>query len=421
MEAKQKKGVKEKPILDVDPSLFVPPPLHLKLGLVNRAFIKPNGYSYFSWSQKRIENLPQPERIAYHLYQVAIIEVADRIEDVTLFELRNPKEVLENLKESKFQKKNELKNHGLTNEERDTINQDLACIEHEIEEIQTKSKAVKRNLKEARDRRTRTKKDYESEKKKRTYHSRLIQSQKENALKELGIDRGASHGGDLQGRGCTNLLQRAEDFFEKCRQIDLAAVEEGTVLASREEVEQVNRHFKQLAIIMDKLFHYINMTHEQVDAYEGNFSSDIDEHIQTFVWLWNYLRLSLQQPKFHTIKDHLVDSFRQWHAIGPYNEEFTESDHVRGNAETRNFGALRDAQSREEAVSKRAVIMENPEVQAHIENFNQKGKRKRMSDSKSASIKRRREEVLEEVRTLKEQMQNSGKTQISDYWSQSTG
>ena len=79
------------------------------------------------------------------------------------------------------------------------------------------------------------------------------------------------------------------------------------------------------------------------------------------------LRLSLLQPKFHTVKDHFVDSFRRWHAIGPFNEEFTESDHVRGNAETRNFGALRDAQSREAAVSKRVVIAEHPQVQAHMD------------------------------------------------------
>ena len=68
MEAYKKKGVKEKPILNVDPSLFVPPPLHLKLSLVNRAFIKPDRYSYFSWSQKRVKNIPQSEQIMFHLY-----------------------------------------------------------------------------------------------------------------------------------------------------------------------------------------------------------------------------------------------------------------------------------------------------------------------------------------------------------------
>ena len=64
-----KKGVKFTPILQVDPTLFVPPPLHIKLCLFNRAFTKPNRKSYFSWSQIRIENIPNTERIVFHLFQ----------------------------------------------------------------------------------------------------------------------------------------------------------------------------------------------------------------------------------------------------------------------------------------------------------------------------------------------------------------
>ena len=41
------KEVKFKQILDVDPSLFIMPPLHIKLELVNWAFIKSDGYIYF--------------------------------------------------------------------------------------------------------------------------------------------------------------------------------------------------------------------------------------------------------------------------------------------------------------------------------------------------------------------------------------
>ena len=42
-----------------------------------------------------------------------------------------------------------------------------------------------------------------------------------------------------------------------------------------------------------------------------------------------------------------------------------QRDHVKDNTESKIFGALQDAQSLEEAVSKQAAIMENPEVQAH--------------------------------------------------------
>ena len=105
-------------------------------------------------------------------------------------------------------------------------------------------------------------------------------------------------------------------------------------------------------------------TREPSNQIKITITGDMAFYVHTFVWLWNYLRLSLLQPKFDTVKDHLVHAFWLWHAIGPHNEEFTESDHDKDNAKSQIFGALRDAQSREEVVSKRAVIMENPEVQA---------------------------------------------------------
>ena len=68
------KEVKFKQILDVDPSLFIMPPLHIKLELVNWAFIKSDGYIYFPWSQKWIENIPDAEIIAWNIYQLSYFE-----------------------------------------------------------------------------------------------------------------------------------------------------------------------------------------------------------------------------------------------------------------------------------------------------------------------------------------------------------
>ena len=77
------------------------------------------------------------------------------------------------------------------------------------------------------------------------------------------------------------------------------------------------------------------MSHKQVDTYNGNY-------IDIFLWFWNYLWFLLDAPKFHVVKDHLTDFFQMWYAIGLYNENFTESDHVKGNAEAQIFGGLRD-------------------------------------------------------------------------------
>ena len=137
---------------------------------------------------------------------------------------------------------------------------------------------------------------------------------------------------------------------------------------------------------MDQLIQqYINFDHEEVDKHEENFIEDFDKHIKVHVWFWNYLKLSLVAPKFHIVKDHLVDFFLLWHAIGPYNEEFTESDHVWGNAEMlRMYGGLRDIQSqREESISKRQAVMNHPRVQLVIKKISPtKGKWKRMPDDR---------------------------------------
>ena len=421
MTANQRKGVKFKPILDVDPTLFVPPPLHIKLGLVNRAFIKPDGNSYFSWSQIRVENIPPPERIAFNMYRESLAILDDRLEDVIICDLQYPKADLDALIENLNDRMKQLRRSNLTEDAKSQLQEEKATLKQEIDEHKAHEKGVRLAVKTARKRKTELKKVYEEEKKKRTYHSRMIQNKKENVLKELGIDRGAAHGGDLQGRGCTNLLQRADKFFDKCLEIDLEAVQSGFAKATAAEVRLVNRHFRQLAIIMDQLIQYINYDHEQIDKHEGNFIQDLDEHIKVYVWFWNYLRLSLVAPKFHIVKDHLVDFFELWHAIGPYNEEFTESDHVKGNAEVRMYGGLRDIQSREESISKRQAVMNHPKVQLVIKKISPtKGKRKRMSDDTRESIEKRRCDVLQEVLYLKLQTANSEKNQISDYWNFTT-
>ena len=56
------------------------------------------------------------------------------------------------------------------------------------------------------------------------------------------------------------------------------------VQAIEEEVRTVNRHFRQLAIIMDQLIQqYINFDHEEVDKHEENFIEDFDKHIKVHV------------------------------------------------------------------------------------------------------------------------------------------
>ena len=113
----------------------------------------------------------------------------------------------------------------------------------------------------------------------------------------------------------------------------------------------MNRHFNQLAILIDSILHYINMNLEDVENYEGNLISDIGTHLKAFVWLWNYLRLSFAGTKMHLLKDHVLNQMRRWKAIGSFNEEFMEADHVVGNRETRMYASLRSDLWKAQAVS----------------------------------------------------------------------
>ena len=54
---------------------------------------------------------------------------------------------------------------------------------------------------------------YDEQKYTRTWESCPIQNKKETIPKSIGADRDTAYGGDLERRGCTNLLQNVDTFF----------------------------------------------------------------------------------------------------------------------------------------------------------------------------------------------------------------
>jgi hypothetical protein len=163
-------------------------------------------------------------------------------------------------------------------------------ILHDLEWNGFKEAREQLRLKQARQDKKTFDKAYNLVSKQRTYQSRLIHNEKDNLLKKFGIDRGASHGGDLQGRGCTNLLQEADDFFDQCLVIDLRAIHEGTALATQEEATLVNTRFRKLAILLNRLFHFMMMDHyavkkEYISA--DAFVHEVEVHVDILVAFWN--------------------------------------------------------------------------------------------------------------------------------------
>jgi len=196
----------------VDPSLFVAPPPHIKLGLVNRAFIKPDGYSYLSWSKQRIESIPAIEKIAFTLFLVAVDKFIEAEEDQLLWSIRYQEDFLA-VKEHLQRVRASLKRRNLSNDEKAELKENEAIVQHEYVDLnQTRDNIVKK-VKEARIEKSTFDKAYKMEKKKRNYQSNLIQNRKENLLKELG--KTSSPQGSEKGRGGGGGAPGAHEEREK--------------------------------------------------------------------------------------------------------------------------------------------------------------------------------------------------------------
>ena len=104
-------------------------------------------------------------------------------------------------------------------------------------------------------------------------------------MKQLSIDRGAVHGGNLQGRKCADFVQNADELFQKFLEIDKKAISDGAAQALIQEARTVNRHFNKLAILTDCILHCISMDYDTVNACKGNLILNAETCLKAFVWM----------------------------------------------------------------------------------------------------------------------------------------
>ena len=193
----------------------------------------------------------------------------------------------------------------------------------------------------------------------------------------------------------------------------------GTAVASLDEVRLVNARFKQLAYLTDQLLHYMYMGYAEIQLYRDDFKSDVNTYLKSFVWIWNYIRLSLVEAEFHLVKDHFIRQLDLHEAISPFNEEFGESDHVDGNGKNRKFGCMQSAARRETAISRNHEMRTNSKIKVIKEEFNAPPKKQRgVTKDKEETIKTMRKQALDEIQFMMQNMNNS--LQIEDLWKKVT-
>ena len=142
-----------------------------------------------------------------HIPQSSTEEVADCNEDKVLWQIQHQNDY-ESVKVRSKEVIHELKDSNILNEVRTALKENKELIQTEIDGYSVSLGIMENTLREARARQKALKKANEIEKRKITYTSRMVQNKIEEALKDIGVDRGAAHGGDLQGRGVQTCCSR---------------------------------------------------------------------------------------------------------------------------------------------------------------------------------------------------------------------
>lgn len=187
-----------------------------------------------------VENRSKEEYVAFNLWREAIDDLFDREQDELIWEMQNSakwaesKELLEELLE-------ELKSDNSSYDDLEVYNLEVAILQKEVDDDKTEDLKIKEDTINIRKIQAKLKREYFNVLSKCSNSAKVIKVKIDNLLKELGIVIGVAHDGDLQGLGCTRLIQKADELYVCAMDIGLEEVQNGTVVADEVEVQEINK------------------------------------------------------------------------------------------------------------------------------------------------------------------------------------
>ena len=335
-----RKGCVKKALFDsLEPSDWIIPCLHAMMGTMNDAF-----KGLLKYVEQRHECISDEEQAARVAYWTAIVDLDNAVES-----LAHLKEVQTNLTTdvTNLKKKKAQRNRSGLGSSRPKFfysKEDRKRFTEEINSIikQKKSKqpdvAEKTNgVKMLREHKRVTKsKMAELEKKRGVINSKLRQMI-DKCLKDHGIDRGASHGGEFTGVACLVLEDRIEDVISGIEGILLS---EGN--GEQEEIQEVCESYRLHFLLCSHMFSLSRTSRRDMrDPTTRNVTLDelgkviplVDESTER-------LSLSMLTVKRH-LMFHLIDMMTLHDGISEYLEDWVEQIHQRFK-KSKSRGKLRD-------------------------------------------------------------------------------
>ena len=185
---------------------------------------------------------------------------------------------------------------------------------------------MKKEVEEMKEERDVAKKNYTEECKKRKTIDSPVRQQVEQLLIDNGVDRGASHGGELTGVACLVLEDKIESLMAGLKQV-MHAARPANVRAR--EVDQMVMSYEKHFLLLSHLFS-LARTQKHVfkqAAEKERILNEMRKTIQLVDGSTKRLNLSMRTPKRHIASSHLVAMIDLHDGIAEWLEDWLEQVH----------------------------------------------------------------------------------------------
>ena len=164
-----------------------------------------------------------------------------------------------------------------------------------------------------------------------------LRQRMDKCLKEHGVDRGASHGGDFTGVACLILEERVDDIIEE---IETLLLDYGN--GKEEEIKQVCKSYRLHFLLSSHMFSLARTSRADMRnaTTRATVLSQLKEVIPLVFKSTERIPLSMRTPKRH-IMEHLITMMEMHDGIAEYLEDWVEHIHQR-YIHSKSRGKMRD-------------------------------------------------------------------------------
>ncbi len=375
-----KKGVStEVHYKGIGPERFVPPLLHMEMGMVNQVWD-----AFEGWIDAFVEIIPPHEKEARQQLADAkgllngAAEEKRNIENTVNIEIREKNGEIKALK-------SELRRKTIDRMRKEELHSRLTLLESFIAEAKAREKTTKERYQSCQLAMTDCKKKMENYRAERGKPEASILTEIEEQLEKFNASRAAYHGGDFNGVSCRRIVGNAKEIIDRAREILVRKKDETCDDATiHEKLDQL----EQTLGLLDAAYSYLSILHPTDEE-----KRKAREAVEAISQNWRTIGLSISL-KAHVLEKHTCDFHDEW-GVGDKEESFIEQGHQIGLKDDRRYCGLKNFKKRTESTLKVRSIATHPLVMEQRSKVLQQTKRRKINNDTNPVVKRGKKEEVE--------------------------